>query len=427
MTMKKGDRIMPKVTISKGNNPYRITKIALQNFPLSDLRGKSVLIKPNGARLAYPGQGVTTHPDVVAATIDHLMDKGIEEIVIGESCIFGIDSKEAFRLTGLKEVSEKRGIKLIDLDQIDPVEMVIPKGKLLKKVKVPSILKKFNFIISIPVMKTHMHTQVTLSIKNMKGLLWRKEKVRLHQLRYDRKITGPYKTLDIAISEMAMVLFPDLAIIDGTIGMEGMGPAYGRAKKMGLVLVGNNALSTDAVATRLMGFDPECIPHLKLSAEKELGEIDLKKISIEPKDYLKWENHFDSPPSKLSIHFPGISVHDEGSCSACLSTLLVFLRNYHSLLFDHCLKNEDIHIGLGKYLNRCPKGTILIGNCTSKLKKRGIFIQGCPPVASQILNALSKLKYEKICNPSEAVKKSHKSPPSSPSPINGEGISFLFQ
>jgi hypothetical protein len=272
------------------------------------------------------------------------------------------------------------------------MEMMIPGGKAIKKIKVSAILKEVDFIISVPVMKTHMHTQVTLSIKNMKGLLWRREKARLHQLRCNESITRSYKPLDIAISDMASVLFPHLAIIDGTVGMEGMGPAYGRPKKMGIVLVGNNPLSTDAVATRLMGFDPKKVPHLKLSAKRGLGEIQFKQISIGPEDYLKWEVPFNPPPLKLSIPFPDIVVHNEGSCSACLSTLLVFLQDYHHQLEGFRLKDRKVHIGLGKHLKTCPEGTILLGNCTSKMKSKGVFIQGCPPVASQIWNTFLKKK-----------------------------------
>jgi uncharacterized protein (DUF362 family) len=379
------------VIVSKGDNPYETTKRILQIFPLPDLKGRKILIKPNAARLATPGEGVTTHPLVVGAVIDYLKEKGVANIVIGESCIFGVKAKEAFLMTGMQEVSEKKKVKLIDLDQVDPLEVRVPEGKVIKKIKVPNIIKETDFIISIPVMKTHMHTQVTLSIKNMKGLLWRREKARLHQLRYDESTTRGYKTLDVAISDMASVLFPHLSIIDGTIGMEGMGPAYGRLKKMGIVLVGNNPLSTDAVAARLMGFDPEDIPHLKLSAKKGLGEIQAKKISIQPKNYLKWETPFNPPPSKLSIPFPNIIVHDEGSCSACLSTLLLFLQDYHSLLSDYCLQDKKIHIGIGKHLNTFPKGTILVGNCTSRMRSKGIFVQGCPPVASQKGNPLKVL------------------------------------
>jgi len=331
---------------------------------------------------------VTTHPLVVGATIDHLKEKGVARIAIGESCIFGVKARDAFQMTGMKEISEKRKVDLINLDQSDPMEIPIPEGRILKKIKVAAILKEFDFIISVPVMKTHMHTQVTLSIKNMKGVLWRREKVRFHQLRCDKKITNGHKELDIAISEMASALLPHLAIIDGTVGMEGMGPAYGRMKKMGLVLVGDNALSADAVATRLMGLHPEGVPHLKLSAEKGLGEIEVEKILIKPQDYLKWEHPFDPPPSKLSIPFPDVTVYDEGSCSACLSTLVLFLQDYHPQLSPHRLRDGKIHVGIGKNLKVCPKGTILIGNCTSKMKRKGIFVQGCPPVVSNIAEAL---------------------------------------
>ena len=378
----------PLVIVSKGKNPYVATKRGLEKFSLPDLKGRKVLIKPNAARLAFPGDGVTTHPQVVAATIDHLKERGVRRIAIGESCIFGVNAKEAFQATGLKEISEEKKVELLDLDQGNTMEMTIPGGKVVKRIKVPAMLKEFDFIISIPVMKTHMHTQVTLSIKNMKGLLWRREKARFHQLRCDQKITRGHKELDIAISEMASVLSPHLAIIDGTVGMEGMGPAYGQVKKMGMILVGNNALSTDAVAARLMGLSQEVIPHLRLAAERELGEIDPQKISVEPKDYSKWVMPFEPPPSKLSIPFPHIIVHDEGSCSACLSTLLVFLQDYHSRLTDYRLEDENIHIGIGKHLNAFPKGTILIGNCASKMKSRGKFILGCPPVSSQIADRL---------------------------------------
>ena len=376
------------VIVSKGKNPYVTTKRGLQKFPLPDLKRSRVLIKPNAARSSLPGDGVTTHPQVVSATIDHLRERGVGNIVIGESCIFGVSAKEAFQVTGMKKISEEKKVELLDLDHGGPMEIAIPGGKVIKKIKVPVLLKEFDFIISIPVMKTHMHTQVTLSIKNMKGLLWRREKARFHQLRCDDRITKGQKELDIAISEMASILLPHLAIIDGTVGMEGMGPAYGRRKKMGVIVIGNNALSADAVAARLMGLDPEVIPHLRLAAERGLGEIDLQKIPVDPKDYSKWSAPFEPPPSKLSIPFPNIIVHDEGSCSACLSTLLVFLQNYHFRLTDYRLQDENIHIGIGKHLNACPKGTILIGNCTLRVKSKGIFIQGCPPVASQILNSL---------------------------------------
>ncbi len=379
-----------RVIVLKGIDPYHTTIKGLQNFPLPNLKGRRVLIKPNAARLALPGEGVTTHPGVVEAAIDHLNEKGAGEITIGESCIFGVDVEQAFQATGMREVSERKGIELIDLDQVAPMEINVPGGKTLKRIRVPSILKKIDYIISIPVMKTHMHTRVTLSIKNMKGLLWRREKARLHQLRCERKVAQGDKALDLAISDMASVLFPDLAIIDGTTGLEGMGPAYGMKKEAGLIVLGNNPVSADAVAARLMGFYPEEIPHLRLLGERGLGEIQLSNISIEPKYFLKWETHFEPPPFQFSFSLPDVVVHDEGSCSACLSTLFVLLHRYKDLLASHRLGDDKIHIGIGKYLENIPEGTLLIGNCANKVKERGIFVKGCPPVSSEVLKSLRK-------------------------------------
>ncbi|MCX8116955.1 MAG: DUF362 domain-containing protein [Desulfobacterota bacterium] len=378
----------PLVIVSKGREPYDTARRALRLLPLPDLKDKQILLKPNAARVALAGSGVTTHPLVVAATIDHLREKGARNISIGEGCLVGVNAQAAFEKTGLREISALKKVPLIDLDRFDPMEKTIHEGKLLKKVKVSSALSKFNWIVSLPVMKTHMHTRVTLGIKNMKGLLWRREKAKLHQLPSDANGNQGHKTLDLAISEVAEVLRPDLSIIDGTVGMEGMGPSYGRPKTSGIIVASLHALSADAVASRLMGFDPESIPHLKLCSEKGLGEIHLQNLSVQPQNYLRWEDPFEPPPTKFSIPYPDVIVYDEGACSACLSTLIVFLQKYHPELNPYRLEDRKVHIGIGKKLDRCPKGALFIGNCTSRRKKEGLFIQGCPPVASHIARRL---------------------------------------
>lgn len=379
-----------KVVVLKGNKPYQITKKALEHFDFKDFRRKNILIKPNAARVASPGEGITTHPEVVKAAIDHFREKGANQIIIGESCIFGMTSEEAFKSTGLIALSKESGVKLIDLDLTTPMEIKIPQGRIINRIKVSSVLKDIDFIVSIPVMKTHMHTHVTLSIKNMKGLLWRREKVRFHQLQSNVVKTHGFKPLDLAISDMAIVLWPHFSIIDATVAMEGMGPAYGRKKEMELVIVGNDPLATDRVATELMGFNPEDVPHLRLIAERGLGKKDYSGISIFPEDYLKWRKGFKPPPSKISFYYPDIIIHEDGACSGCLSTLMIFLKNNYTILKNFYLKDGKIHIGIGKNLGGVPSGTILIGNCTLKIKKQGPFIRGCPPVSSGILNSLLK-------------------------------------
>jgi uncharacterized protein (DUF362 family) len=385
----------PFVSVAKGDDPYRTAFELLSRFPITGLEGKKVLIKPNAARMAAAGEGVTTNPQVVAAIVDFLKKKRTREVIIGESCIFGVEASAAFRKTGLEEVARGKNVPLVDLDRLDPMEIRISRGKLLKKIKVSSILNKVDLIVSVPVMKTHMHTRVTLGIKNLKGLLWRREKARFHHLAADPEIIKGEKELDVAIAEMATGLAPHLVVIDGMIGMEGMGPGYGRAKKMGVVVASENVLAADAVASRLMGFDPREIPHLRLCHELGLGEILLDRISVDPPDFLKWKDPFEPPPDRISISYPDVVVYDHGSCSACLSTLMVFLQGQRHRLDEYHLHDDKFHVGIGKYLQDFPEGTVLLGNCTQKFKDRGVFIQGCPPISSQILETLHRRKGKK--------------------------------
>ena len=154
-------------------------------------------------------------------------------------------------------------------------------------------------------------------------------------------------------------------------------------------------LSADVVASRLMGFEPREIPHLRLCHEFGLGEIRLEQISVDPPEFLGWEDPFDLPPARISISYPDVVVYDRGSCSACLSTLMVFLHGQRHRLDEYRLQDDKFHVGIGKYLEEFPEGTVLLGNCTQKFKERGVFIQGCPPISSQILETLHRRKGKK--------------------------------
>ena len=131
------------------------------------------------------------------------------------------------------------------------------------------------------------------------------------------------KPIDVAIADMSSVLRPHLAIIDGTVGMEGLGPSAGQPKPLDVVVAGTDAFAADAVACRLMGTEAEQIPHLRIGAERGYGVIDLERIGVTPDDWQHWIQPFAPPPENLAIEFPNITVLDNNSCSACQSTLLL--------------------------------------------------------------------------------------------------------
>jgi len=376
----------PKVSVSTGSGPYKNTRHALDNFDLSPARTKRVLLKPNAGRLAQAGEAVTTDPRVVAAAIDAFREVGAD-VAIGESPIVGVNTFEAFDTCGIAAVARQRQCPLIDMNERPGVDVKVPDGLAIDTLKLCSEVLDFDLIVSIPVMKMHMHTGVTLAVKNMKGCLWRRSKVKLHMLPpvegYDEK------PLNIAISDLAGVLRPHLSIIDGTVGMQGLGPSAGEAKELGVVVVGADAFAVDAVACRLMGTDAKDIPHLAISAKRGYGIIDLNKISVSPANWENWAAVFDAPPENLAINFPNVKIMVENSCSACQSTILLLLKHHGEQLLEYFPKDRVLNIAIGKGHSELPWDTLCIGNCTARHRDKGIFVKGCPPVESEIIRIVS--------------------------------------
>jgi len=379
------DKTLPFVSVAAGNGAYENTVNALKRIDLSPSKGKKVLLKPNAGRLASSGEGITTDPQVVAAAIDEFKKAGAE-VFIGESPITGVKALDAFESTGIAAVARERNCKLIDMDERPFIPLEIPEGIAIKKIKVCADVFDYDIIVSLPVMKIHMHTGVTLSIKNMKGCLWRRSKVDLHMLPMLNDMDEI--PLNVAIADMSSVLQPHFSIVDGTVGMEGMGPSAGKAKPLDLVLAGADAFAVDSIACRLMGLRADDVPHLRMGAQRGYGVINIEKIRTEPASWQNLVSPFSPPPDNLSIEFPEFNILDKNSCSACQSTLLLFLKKYGKVVLDYFPKDSTVSIAIGKGHDEIPENTICIGNCMAGFKQNK-FVKGCPPVGSEILKVIT--------------------------------------
>jgi uncharacterized protein (DUF362 family) len=119
-------------------------------------------------------------------------------------------------------------------------------------------------VISLPRLKTHHWAVATLSLKNLFGTLpgicygWPKNE--LH-----------WRGIDNSIVDIALTRTPDLAIVDGIVGMEGDGPLNGTPKPIGVLVMGCDLVAVDATCCRLMQLNPEKIGYLVMGARKKLG------------------------------------------------------------------------------------------------------------------------------------------------------------
>ncbi len=256
---------MPTVAIVKGTKPLDVTVEALEMINADDVlpAEKPVLIKPNYINAKHPSTGITTDSRVIEGVIKFLKQHKVKNLVIGEGSGFA-DTFEAFRIAGVDAVADRWGVRLIDLNEDELVEVSPPNPLALKKVKIAKTALE-STIISVPKLKLHRIAKVTLSIKNMIGTIAPKGTIHNH--------------LSEKIADLASILKPTVAVVDGIIAGEGH-ETSGNPVEMNLVLAGTDPVAVDAVGAAVMGVPPDTVKHLCLAEQKGLGTCNLKKITV---------------------------------------------------------------------------------------------------------------------------------------------------
>jgi len=347
------------------------------------VRGDRVLVKPNLVDIVEPGTGVVTDPRVVAAVCRMAAEAGAAEVIIAESSMIGLDTRRAFRRSGMSDVARKLGLRCVDLKG-QPQTVIAFDGQVLKEIELPQWLSSFK-IINVPLVKTHIQVGFSCAMKNLKGLVSDKTKRRIHHLGLRQGLVD----LNRAVS-------PVLNVVDGLVGMEGTGAVSGDPVSLGLVLAGANSLAVDLVASAVAGIEQEKIPYLKMAAEEGLGPALLEEIRILGEDIEDVHHPFRFPSEPIPT-LSGLEVEERDACSACLYTVARFLRAKESdvarILSDarSAGKNLRIRIGCNLSPDEAREGDILFGRCAWEAHDRkGLHVPGCPPGESkELLNALA--------------------------------------
>ena len=392
---------MPVVSLARNENIRKAVISCLDNLNIPDMTGKNVLLKPNVGREAGPQSGITTNPDVVAAIYYYLKERYNAKFFIGDSPIINTNTQIAFEKSGYSSLLKDKDLHFLDLDEPPPILKKIPQGKILKEIKLSGFWNDFDYVISIPVLKMHMHTGASLSFKNLKGLIYRRDKITLHHLQAPdlinqiRDFIENIKELDIAIADLAYIIKPTLAIVDASYVQEGMGPSSGNCVRMDTIIASTNFLAADIIALALTQpkWTLQEVPHLKLISESIQNmpqtQDDIKTI---PKNIQEFIKLLEPPPTSITIKYKNVNLIDVDSCSACLSTVFNLLKNNKEFIDENFTPEKPLNLAIGKGINESDlySDTFLIGNCTSSLRENGSFIRGCTPVESTILTKIKK-------------------------------------
>ena len=383
------------VALARGGSPSQMALGAMQEaLDPAAFAGKKVLVKPNCCFAAAPGSGVVTHAETVRGVIQFLRQAGAASIRLGDGAIWGLDTDQALEASGLAQVAREEGVELINLDQGQPITLETPSPLAVERMKISSLALEADAIVSVPVIKCHMHAVVSLGIKNMKGCLHGRQKRDFHHLR-DREgqdTSQGYRNIDRAIADLFSVLPPFAVVADGVVGLEGLGPLLGTPKPLGLVLAGGDPLSVEAATLGIMGFEPQEAPHLMLAAMKSGRELlPWTELNLDQEAFARAISPFKRAQAPdLAGRYPQFKVVEGNVCSACPATVSAFLLTQGEQFAG---RERPICIALGREVDpaQLEGPTVLLGNCTAKLKKRGSFIEGCPPVPSDLLQAIKEL------------------------------------
>lgn len=241
-------------------------------FPL-DLDGKKVVIKPNALRSATPEEGITTHPSVLRAVINEVVNRRPASLIVGDNpgvFSYGMNEK-AFKDTGMMEAAGNYYRNL----SADTVIYEIS-SSYIDHAQVSRAIMEADIYISVPKFKTHGLTGLSCAIKNNFGLLAGGLKAQTH-----KKAGNPLSFAE-ALVDVFAIRIPDLVVVDGVLAMEGNGPASKDLVNLGKILGGYDSVAIDTVVAYMMGFSE--LPHtVKLAGEKGYGNSELSKIRIDGK------------------------------------------------------------------------------------------------------------------------------------------------
>lgn len=242
---------------------------SLKEFHLP-VRSKTVLLKPNLVGLDPLGI-MNTHPAVIAATRESFLRLGAAQVFIGDGPAMDRDTESILESVKLKEFTGSLSNIFRDLNLDDVARVALPtRASRLKELFLPKTVLGVDFLVSMAKLKTHHWAGVTLSLKNMFGIVpggcygWPKNV--LH-----------WAGIDNAILDLNVVARPDFAIIDGIVGMEGNGPIQGSPKPAGVLIFGDDPVAVDATGCRVMGLKPEKVKYLA-RAGTLLGNLQVARI-----------------------------------------------------------------------------------------------------------------------------------------------------
>jgi uncharacterized protein (DUF362 family) len=340
--------------------------------------GDLVLINPSWVAPPVEREaGCITIPEVSRAVADIVKDLGARP-VIAESSAVGVDSEKVIQQSGYAQLREI-GYEVIDLKSLEKtVDLPVANSRVFESIQTWELVKQADVIISVPKLKTHDQTEMTCSIKKLKGLLTDKNKKAMHQ-----------QGLFEGVIDLLAAVKPGLAVVDAIVCQEGVGPVFGKPVEMNLVLAGKDLVAVDAVCARLIGYHPEETLLTVNAAQRGLGEIKSDRIEIVGEKLENVKRRFLRSIEDEPVSMEGFElIHGEATCTGCRNTVmsaLIDMRNADQLMY---LPGVTVLTGDADLPTDVSREDIVTVGLCMKERQTERHVKGCPPNNYLIVKAI---------------------------------------
>lgn len=256
----------------KGGEPHSMFDKAIKSIGGMDSfvkKGDLVVVKPNIGWDVVPERAANTNPVLVKRIIEHCIESGAREVyVFDHTCD---DWNRCYSNSGIEKAVKEAGGKIVPGNSERYYqEVTVSGGKRLKQSKVHELILECDVFINVPVLKSHSSADLTISMKNLMGIVW------------DRRFWHS-NDLHQCIADFTSFRKPDLNVVDAYNIMKKNGPR-GVSKSdvvtMKSQIISTDIVAADAAAAKLFGKEPQDIEYIKMASDMNLGEIDLDKLNI---------------------------------------------------------------------------------------------------------------------------------------------------
>lgn len=292
------------VSIVQGDNIYLMLKEGIEllgGLEKLDIRGKSVLIKPNIVnRYKSPAN---TNPLIIKYLIKLLHEHGVSKVFVGDmSAIFALPTKKNAMKSGIWAAIADEDMTFVPFEEQGWVEVEIPKGRFVKKAIVSEIIFNVDRVINVPVIKTHNYANYTISLKNFIGAIHAQQR--------------PYfiapEFWDEIVAELNVAYTPHLNILDGTKIFVKKGPTKGTVATPNLIVITGDRIAADVVGLSIIkAFGGEARisnksvweqRQVKRAVELHLGISDPGELKIVSECLGKDKSNFEELIQKIHYH-----------------------------------------------------------------------------------------------------------------------------